>query len=158
MSFSPFRAIGQGIKLFWSAVNSSRRFFVNAIFLLFVIFLLISIFSSSKVKVEDKTILMLNFKGDLVEQHAGSTSDAFLAEIQGDSKRSTQLRDILAVLDNASKDSKISYRYLGNLSDSELKSLREDLALRKKYQGLLKEVRQNMKRIKGIVRGRKRTV
>lgn len=142
MSFSPFRAIGQGIKLFWSAVNSSRRFFVNAIFLLFVIFLLISIFSSSKVKVEDKTILMLNFKGDLVEQHAGSTSDAFLAEIQGDSKRSTQLRDILAVLDNASKDSKISHAVLmlDGMQSAGLPMLREVAAALERFKASGKKV------------------
>lgn len=58
----------------------------------------------------------------------------------------------------SSKDSKISYRYLGDLSELELRKLKEDLALRRKYQNLLREVRRNMKRIKGIIRGRKRAV
>lgn len=108
MAFSPFRAIGQGIKWFWSAVDSSRRFLINLIFLLLVIFLLNAIFSSDKVKLDDKTALILNFKGQIVEQHAGSASDAFLAEVQGENKRSTQLRDILTVLDAAAVDPKIS--------------------------------------------------
>ena len=108
MAFSPFRAIGQGITWFWSAVDSSRRFLINFIFLLLVIFLLSSIFSSDKVKLDEKTALILNFKGQIVEQHAGSASDAFLAEVQGENKRSTQLRDILTVLDAAAVDPKIS--------------------------------------------------
>jgi protease-4 len=108
MAFSPFRAIGQGIKWFWSAVDTSRRFLINLIFLLLVIFLLNAIFSSDKVKLDDKTALILNFKGQIVEQHAGSASDAFLAEVQGENMRSTQLRDILTVLDAAATDPKIS--------------------------------------------------
>ncbi|MBC3809396.1 signal peptide peptidase SppA [Undibacterium seohonense] len=108
MAFSPFRAIGQGIKWFWNAVDASRRFLINLIFLLLVIFLLNAMFSSDKVKIDDRTALILNFKGQIVEQHAGSASDAFLAEVQGENKRSTQLRDILTVLDAASRDPKIT--------------------------------------------------
>ncbi len=57
-----------------------------------------------------------------------------------------------------SKKSKIFYRYLGHLSDLELNQLKENIALRKKYQKLLKEVRQNKKRIKKMVYGGKRAV
>jgi protease-4 len=108
MAFSPFRLIGQGFKLFWNAVDSSRRFVINSIFLLIVIFVLVSIFSSDRVKVEEKTALVLDFKGELVEQHSGSSSETFLAEIQGENKRSTQLRDMLTVIDAAAKDPKIN--------------------------------------------------
>ena len=108
MAVSPFGRIGQAIKFIWNAVDSSRRFVMNFIFLLIVIFIVTSMFSSNKVKVEEKTALVINFKGDLVEQHPGSASDAFLAELQGDSKKSTQLRDILAVLEAGSKDPKIT--------------------------------------------------
>ena len=37
MAFTPFRSIGQGIKWFWNAVDTSRRFVINFIFLLLVI-------------------------------------------------------------------------------------------------------------------------
>ncbi|MFA9274096.1 MAG: signal peptide peptidase SppA [Candidatus Aquirickettsiella gammari] len=127
MAFSPFRAIGQGIKLIWNAVDVSRRFFINLIFLLIVLFLVIGLFSSNKIKVDEKTALILNFKGDLVEQHAGSASDAFLAEVQGENKRSTQLRDILTVLDTASKDPKINNAVLllDGMQNAGLPMLRE---------------------------------
>ncbi len=53
----------------------------------------------------------------------------------------------------SSHQSKIRYRYLGNLPENELKKLQEQLALRKKYQALLKDVRKNKKQISRIVHG-----
>lgn len=142
MAFSPFRAIGQGIKWFWNAVNVSRRFVINLIFLIIVIFILTSLFSSNKIKVEDKTALILNFKGDLVEQHAGSASDAFLAEVQGENKRSTQLRDILTVLDTASKDPKINNAVLllDGMQSAGLPMLREVAAALERFKASGKKV------------------
>ena len=142
MAFSPFRAIGQGIKWFWNAVNVSRRFVLNLIFLIIVLFILTSLFSSNKIKVEDKTALVLNFKGDLVEQHAGSASDAFLAEVQGENKRSVQLRDILTVLDAASKDPKINNAVLllDGMQGAGLPMLREVAAALERFKASGKKV------------------
>nr|WP_315484697.1 signal peptide peptidase SppA [uncultured Undibacterium sp.] len=142
MAFSPFRAIGQGIKWFWNAVNVSRRFVLNFIFLIIVLFILTSLFSSNKIKVEDKTALVLNFKGDLVEQHAGSASDAFLAEVQGENKRSVQLRDILTVLDAASKDPKINNAVLllDGMQGAGLPMLREVAAALERFKASGKKV------------------
>jgi len=58
----------------------------------------------------------------------------------------------------SSKYSKISYRYVGGVSENESKKLKDEIALRKKYQQLLKEVRSNIKRITKIVYGKRRTV
>lgn len=142
MAFSPFRAIGQGIKWIWNAVDASRRFVINLIFLIIVLFLVIGLFSSNKIKVEDKTALILNFKGDLVEQHAGSASDAFLAEVQGENKRSTQLRDILTVLDTASKDPKINNAVLllDGMQNAGLPMLREVAAALERFKASGKKV------------------
>jgi len=142
MAFSPFRAIGQAIKWSWNAVDASRRFLFNLIFLIFVIFILVGLFSSNKVKVEDKTALILNFKGDLVEQHAGSASDAFLAEVQGENKRSTQLRDILTVLDAATKDPKINNAVLllDGMQSAGLPMLREVAAALERFKASGKKV------------------
>ncbi len=142
MAFSPFRAIGQAIKWSWNAVDASRRFLFNLVFLIFVIFILVGLFSSNKVKVEDKTALILNFKGDLVEQHAGSASDAFLAEVQGENKRSTQLRDILTVLDAATKDPKINNAVLllDGMQSAGLPMLREVAAALERFKASGKKV------------------
>ena len=50
----------------------------------------------------------------------------------------------------SSHRSKIHFRYLGNLPESELARLKEQLALKRKYQALLKNVRQNKKQIEKI--------
>lgn len=142
MAFTPFRSIGRGIKWFWSAVDTSRRFVINFIFLLLVILLLNAIFSSDKLKIEDKTALILNFKGQLVEQHAGSASDAFIAEVQGENKRSTQLRDILTVIDAASKDPKINNAVLmlDGMQGAGLPMLREVAAALERFKASGKKV------------------
>ncbi len=142
MAVSPFSRIGQGIKFLWNAVDSSRRFVMNFIFLLIVIFIVSSMFSSNKIKVEEKTALVINFKGDLVEQHPGSASDAFLAELQGDSKKSTQLRDVLTVLEAASKDPKITSAVLmlDNMQGAGLPMLREVAAAIDRFKASGKKV------------------
>lgn len=58
----------------------------------------------------------------------------------------------------SSKNSKLSYRYLSSMPEEELQKLKEDIALRKKYRDLLKDVRQDIKRITKILYGRKRAI
>ena len=58
----------------------------------------------------------------------------------------------------SSRNSKVSYRYLGHLSEEALEKLKEGIALRKKYQSLLREVRQDIRRIRKILRGKTRAV
>ena len=56
------------------------------------------------------------------------------------------------------KGSKIVSRYLDHLAGEDMKKLKAEIELRKKYQRLLKEVRQNMKRISKVLHGRRRTI
>lgn len=58
----------------------------------------------------------------------------------------------------SSKNSKLSYRYLGACSDAELNKLKEAIVQRKKYQSLLKEVRQDIKRMTKMIHGKRRSV
>ena len=142
MSFSPFKAIGQGFKFFWKAVDSSRRFVINFIFLLIVVIIVSSMFSSSGIKVEDKTALVLDFKGAMLEQHEGGGADAFIAELQGENKKSTQLRDILQVIDAAAKDPKINNAVLmlDGLQGAGLPMLREVAAALDRFKASGKKV------------------
>ena len=54
--------------------------------------------------------------------------------------------------------SKVVSEYVGDRSEEDLKKLKEDIEIRKKFVKLLKETRQNIKRISGILRGRRKTV
>ena len=51
----------------------------------------------------------------------------------------------------SSHRSKVRCCYVGNFSEEKLGRLREQLALRKKYRGLLKELRENKRQIEKII-------
>jgi len=93
---------------FWWLVDASRRTVVNLIFLLIVVVVVVAMVTSGPPKLEDNTALVLNLRGPLVEQHSAGLRDAALSQIQGEPPRSTQLRDVLTVLDAATKDPKIT--------------------------------------------------
>lgn len=107
MAFKPLSALRRAFGMLWHAVDVSRRTFMNLLFLLFVI-IVISIMTSGGVKpIGEKTALVLELKGDLVEQYQSSFQDTVLDSVGGDSKRSVRLRDLLRVLDAAAKDKNI---------------------------------------------------
>jgi protease-4 len=109
MSFKPLSSLRRGFGAFWRALDATRRLVLNLIFLLIVIMLLWAIFGGGGVKpLASKTALVLDLKGDLVEQHTGGVRETLLAGVGGESKRTVQLRDVLTVLDAAAKDSNIS--------------------------------------------------
>ncbi|MFP5390598.1 MAG: signal peptide peptidase SppA [Gammaproteobacteria bacterium] len=126
MSFKPFSYLRRGLRWSWNAVDATRRFFFNLIFLLIVVALLIAIFSSTK-PVGPKTALVLELKGSLVEQHSGTVRDALVANASGEARRSVQLRDVLTVLDAAARDNNVASVVLlvDELEASGLASLHE---------------------------------
>ena len=76
---------------------------------LFVLAAVVGYFFGDKPeKVMDKTALVLNWRGPIVEQHSGNARTRLIAQINGDDASDTRLRDVLAVLDAAANDSKIS--------------------------------------------------
>ena len=102
--FGLLRSVFSG---FWSILDTSRRVIFNIIFLIILVVIIAAIIKGG-LKIEDKTALVLNLKGQLVEQRAGGTRDRLLSEVQGGTVAETQLRDVLAVLDAASKDARIA--------------------------------------------------
>ena len=95
-------------------------------------------------------------KGVLKEeyQRLKSLEKSYLREIAKLPKGSLQQKRIKEVRYPywvSSHQSKVRYRYVGNLPESKLKLLKERLVLRKKYQALLKDVRQNKKQIEKIL-------
>ncbi|NHZ34989.1 signal peptide peptidase SppA [Massilia rubra] len=109
MSFKPLSTFRRGFGMFWSAVDSTRRGVLNVLFLIIVVILLMAIFGGGVKPMATKTALVLEVKGDLVEQHSGNVRDALMANVGGgDVRKSVQLRDVLTVLDSAAKDPQIS--------------------------------------------------
>jgi len=109
MSFKPFTAIRRGFGMFWRALDATRRTLFNLIFLTIIIVILVAMFSGGVKPLADKTTLVLELKGELVEQHSATVRETLMSGIgAGDTRRTIQLRDMLTVLDNAAKDSNIS--------------------------------------------------
>jgi protease-4 len=94
---------------FWNGVDAARRFVVNAIFLLIVLLIGAAWFAGSgpRLRLQPDTALVLNIRGNIVEEYTGSAREAELAESLGGEARETQLRDLLAVIDAAAKDNRI---------------------------------------------------
>jgi protease-4 len=107
MQFQPLRWLRRGASFTWRALDVSRRVVLNLIFVFILIALLVAIFSGAK-PLLPKTVLVLDLKGTLVEEHTGSVRDALLDNASGRGRRSVQLRDVLAVLDAAGRDPNIS--------------------------------------------------
>jgi len=92
----------------YRGLDATRRFVVNLVFL-FVLVIVISVLFSggSRLKVQDDTALVLAIKGDVVEEFTGSAREAEFAETLGGEAKETQLRDIVATIDAASRDVRI---------------------------------------------------
>ncbi|MGK5023880.1 signal peptide peptidase SppA [Janthinobacterium sp. RB2R34] len=127
MSLNPFPPLRRGFGAFWRALDATRRAVFNLIFLLIVIAILIAIFGGGAKTLHEKTTLVLNLQGPLVEETPGGVREAVLANVSGEVKKSVQLRDVLAVLDSAAKDKNIGAMVLqlDELEGGGLASLRE---------------------------------
>jgi protease-4 len=108
MSFKPLSFLRRGFGLFWRALDATRRTVLNVLFLIVLIIIVTAIFAGGPKPIIARTALVLDLKGAIVEQHAGSFRDALLSNVRGDAPRSVQLRDLLTVLDAASKDKDIA--------------------------------------------------
>jgi len=105
MSQSPFSYIRNGFAFFWRALDASRRTVLNLIFLFIVLVLLYAIFGGGAKPLQPKTTLVLDLKGQLVEQSSVNARDALVTNLRGgEVHKMIQLRDVLAVLDKAAKD------------------------------------------------------
>ncbi|MET3129872.1 protease-4 [Oxalobacteraceae bacterium GrIS 1.11] len=128
MSLNPFPPIRRGLGFLWRALDATRRFVLNLLFLLIALALLYAFFGGAGVKpLPAKTTLVLDLQGQLVEQHSGGVRETVLANVRGDGKKTVQLRDVLTVLDAAGKDASIggAVLLLDQLEGGGLASLRE---------------------------------
>ena len=90
----------------WNALNFTRRLVFNLIFLVIVIAFFVAVFSSRPV-IEPRTALVLDPKGDIVEQYTIDPVQRALGNLAGEPPKEVQPRDLLRVIDAAAKDARI---------------------------------------------------
>ena len=93
---------------FWRLLDGTRRLLLNLLFLALIAALVWAIASRAPVPLKDRTVLVLQLRGPVVEQFSGSWRDTALGRVRGQPAQQVQLRDILAVLDAAAKDPQIT--------------------------------------------------
>jgi protease-4 len=127
MPFKPLSSLRRGLGSLWRGIDATRRFVLNLLFLLILITLLWMMFGGGIKPLAPKTALVLDLKGELVEEKAGSVRDSVVAGLSGNARRLIQLRDILTALDSAAKDSNINsvVLLLDEMDGGGLASLRE---------------------------------
>ena len=124
---SLLRFVQRSFGFLWRLLEGGRRIFVNLLFLGLIILVAIAIFGGGIKKLGDKTALILDLRGNVVEQQTGSARELLMSEAEGERKDYTQLRDVIAVLEAASKDPKISsiVLLLDEMQNAGLPMLRE---------------------------------
>lgn len=142
MSDSRFATPRRWFGRLWWLIDATRRTLFNLIFLLIVVVVIVALVTSGPPKLEDNTALVLNLRGPLVEQHPAGLRDAALAQLGGETPRSTQLRDVLTVLDAAAKDPKITRAVLvlDGFKGGGLAGLREVAAALQRFRASGKQV------------------
>jgi protease-4 len=111
----------------WSLLDFTRRFVLNVLFLLLLVFLWFAWVGTERAELRDNTALVLALRGNLVEQYTGGSYQSALADALGDGPRETRLRDVLTAVDAAAKDERITrlVLVLDELDGGGIPSLRE---------------------------------
>jgi protease IV len=119
--------IGRGLRGFWWLLDNSRRALLNLLLLALVLAVLWALLRGGTPALQPKTALVLDLSGRISEQRSGSPRDAALKQLRGQEVGQLQLRDVLAVLDAAARDEKISHALLllDNFGGAGLPTLRE---------------------------------
>ncbi|HEY8009815.1 MAG TPA: signal peptide peptidase SppA [Rudaea sp.] len=91
----------------WNLFNFIRRLVFGAIALLLLIIFLVALRSSGGTRLGERTALVLDPKGNIVEQYTSEPAQRALASAFGGKVREVQLRDILRAIDAAAADSRI---------------------------------------------------
>ena len=92
----------------WRVIDVSRRVVLNVLFLFIVIAVIVAIARNGPAPIAEKTALVLNIDGTIGEQKTGSLRSTALDQVRGEAVQKELLRDILAALDAAAGDPKIT--------------------------------------------------
>jgi protease IV len=126
----------------WGWLDTTRRVIVNLLLLAVIAAVLFSLFAGGTPRLQDKTALVLNLEGALVEQQSASLRARALKQLQGQTETQTRLRDVIAVLDAAAKDPKIErvVLVLDEFAGAGLPALREVVVALERFKASGKQV------------------
>jgi len=124
----------------WWLLDASRRALLNLLLLALLIAIVVGLLTRGPKPLQPKTTLVLNLRGQLVEQFTGSAREQAMAQLKGQAQRQTRLRDVLATLEAAAKDDNIGVLALdlhefGGAGQAGLRELAAGLARFKKASG-----------------------
>lgn len=112
----------------WHTLDFLRRLVVNLVFLALLLVVLGAWLFSGRVEpLEEKTALVVDLRGALVEQYTNGPAEALLANMLEDARPETRLRDVLAAIDTAATDDQIARAVLvlDDLTAAGMPSLRD---------------------------------
>jgi protease-4 len=89
-------------------VDVSRRVVLNLLFLAVVLVAVVALIKSGPAPIAEKTALVLRVDGTIGEQKTGTLRSTALDQVRGEALQKIQLRDVLAVLETAAADPKIT--------------------------------------------------
>jgi protease-4 len=92
----------------WAWLDGLRRAVLNLLFVGIVVALMVALLGGGPPALRERTALVFDVRGPLVEQRAGDMRGSLLKEVSGEDTRQTRLRDVLLALDSAAKDPKIT--------------------------------------------------
>jgi protease-4 len=120
----PVRRVLGGL---WRFLDGTRRVVFNLLFLAVVVALVAAAVGGGPTKLQERTVLVLDLKGPIVEQTPGGARDAALKRLTGEEDSQTRLRDVLGALDSAAGDASIErvLLMLDDFSGAGLPTLRE---------------------------------
>ena len=104
---SIFRLLKKFIKLLWGGLAILRKIIGMAWFFLILI-LVLSLFSSYLPSIKDNSVLVINPKGQLVDQLQGDAYERAINEIFGEISNEVLVDDIVDALNYAENDARIS--------------------------------------------------
>jgi len=120
----PARRFFRGV---WRFVDVSRRVVLNLLFLFIVVAVIVALARNGPSPLAEKTALVLNLDGSIAEQRAGDLRATAFEQLRGEVPRKIQLREVLAVLDTAAHDDRITSAVLilDDMDATGLTTLRE---------------------------------
>ncbi|HEY4958083.1 MAG TPA: signal peptide peptidase SppA, partial [Caldimonas sp.] len=101
----PTRRFFRGL---WRFIDASRRVVLNLVFLAVLLVIVVALVKTGPGPIAAKTALVLRLDGTIAEQKTGTLRSSALDQVRGETVQKILLRDVLAVLDTAAADPKIT--------------------------------------------------